>query len=318
MGSATRWLSALVLLALATACGGGGSGGPGRVKVLVTDKPFDLDLIKEAVVHVTKITLGPAGDDGDHEDGNDDDQGDDDQGDDDQGNEQSQQDHHDGDGHDFVTLYSGPGIEVSLLGLRNGVSAELTTGEVPAGRYSQARLFIDDARLTLTNGNVYSTADGNLDLTCANSTGLTIFFDPPLDVAAGADTAILLDFDLSKTFIPIPDDDPANAQKFLISSGIRAINRVNTGDLRGTVTQDDGAGGEVGVDLATVYVLPPGETDPANSVASTASTGDGSYAVLGLKPGTYDVLAVKDAKQAKSVGVEITAAHETTVDLLVQ
>jgi len=288
------------------------------VKVLVTDKRFDLDLVQEALVHVTKITLSPGDDEGDDEDGDHDDQGDDDDQGEGEGDEDSMGHGHHGHGGGSVVVYPGPGIVVSLLDLRDGISAELTTGQVPAGRYQLARLYIDDAKLTLTNGNVYSTNDGNLDLTCANSSGLKIFFDPPLDISADSDTALLLDFDLTRTFRPVPADDPLHATKFLLMPGIRAINRTTTGDLRGHVTEDDGMGGQVGVETATVYVLPPGETDPANAVASTATVSDGSYAVLGLKPGTYDVLAVKDPKQGTAAGVVITAAKETTLDIIIQ
>ena len=322
MGLATRWSFGLVgLVLLAAACGGGGgSGGMGRVKVLVTDKRFDLDLVQEALVHVTKITLSPSDDDddkGEKQDGRGHDDDDEDDGDHDDGNHDDDDGGRHGDHKEFV-LYPGPGIVVSLLDLRDGISAHFATGAIPAGSYRVARLYIDDAKLTLTNGNVYSTADGNLDLTVANKVGLKIFFDPPLEVVAGEEIPILLDFDLSKTFIPVPCDDPLNATSFLVRPGIRATTRVDTGDLNGTITEDDGAGGKKGVDLATVYVLPPGETDLTKAVTTTASVSTGSYAVLGLSPGTYDVLAVKDAKQASAAGVQIAAGDITVVDLQIQ
>jgi hypothetical protein len=319
MGLTTRWSFGLVgLVLIVAACGGGGgSSGNGRVKVLVTDKRFDLDLVQEALVHVTKITLSPSDDDdenGEKQDGHDDD----DDGDHDDGDHDDDDDggHH-GDHKEFV-LYPGPGIVVSLLDLRDGISAEFATGEIPAGSYRVARLYIDDAKLTLTNGNVYSTADGNLDLTQANKIGLKIFFKPPLEVVAGEEIPILLDFDLSKTFIPVPCDDPLNATRFLVRPGIRATTRVDTGDLNGTITEDDGAGGLKAVDLATVYVLPPGETDLTKAVTTTASVSTGSYAVLGLSPGTYDVLAVKDAKQKSATGVQVEAGEITIVDLKIE
>jgi hypothetical protein len=323
MGLVTRGSFGLAgLVLIAAACGGGGgSSGNGRVKVLVTDKRFDLDLVQEALVHVTKITLSPSDDDdekGEKQDGHDDeDDGDHDDGDHDDGDDDDDDGGHHGDHKEFV-LYPGPGIVVSLLDLRDGISAEFATGEIPAGSYRVARLYIDDAKLTLTNGNVYSTADGNLDLTQANKIGLKIFFKPPLEVVAGEEIPILLDFDLSKTFIPVPCDDPLNATRFLVRPGIRATTRVDTGDLNGTITEDDGAGGLKAVDLATVYVLPPGETDLTKAVTTTASVSTGSYAVLGLSPGTYDVLAVKDAKQKSATGVQVEAGNITIVDLKIE
>ena len=128
MGLATRGSFGLVgLVLLAAACGGGGgSGGMGRVKVLVTDKRFDLDLVQEALVHVTKITLSRSDDDddegekqdgGDHDDEDDDDQGedDDDEHDDHDGHDDDDDDDdgHHGDHAEFV-LYPGTGIEHEL------------------------------------------------------------------------------------------------------------------------------------------------------------------------------------------------------------
>jgi uncharacterized protein (DUF2141 family) len=98
--------------------------------------------------------------------------------------------------------------------------------------------------------------------------------------------------------------------------GIRASDTVNAADLNGHVTMDDGTGQQVGVDTATVYVLPPGETNLDNAVASTATTADGSYAFLGLKAGTYDVDAVKGTATGLVAGVVLVVGTTTTVDIV--
>jgi len=281
----STWLS-LALALFATSCGGGSSGaaGTGHLRVFATDDPFALDIVKEAHVHVSAIRVHA---DSAAEDG-------------------------------FTTIYSGPGFDLSLLDLRNGVTFTAADTFLPVGSIGQIRIIIDDASLTLDNDNVYSTALGNLDLTSADTSGLKVFVSPPLEVVAGQTTDVLLDFDLSKTFHPVPASDPPNAAKFLLMPGIRTANLVDSGELRGVVTQDDGAGGEIGVDKATVYVLPPGETDLTLSVATSGSDPDGSYAILGVAPGTYDVIAAKGALQGTVTAVDIFAAESTTVDILIE
>ena len=69
------------------------------------------------------------------------------------------------------------------------------------------------------------------------------------------------------------------------------------------------------VDAASVYIMPPGETDTANSIASTASGVDGEYAMLGIPAGTYDVLATKDALDGRVDGVTVFVGSVTVVDV---
>jgi hypothetical protein len=291
-------LGSLAVALATTSCGGGsggsmGGGGPGgggggtmgTLKLSVTDDPFPLDLVSEAIVHVTEVKLN-----------------------------------HEADGDSgFISLPVPPGgISIELVGLRDGLTADLTSATLLPGSYAQARLVIDSASLTLTNGNVYSTALGNLDLTSGKTSGLKIFIDPPFQIVAGQTTSLIFDFDLSKTFHAVPANDPPNAKKFKLMPGIRATDTVNAADLNGHVTMDDGTGQQVGVDAATVYVLPPGVTDPLQAVATTTTIADGSYSFTGLATGTFDVLAVKGTAKGTVAGVVLAAGTTTTVDVIIQ
>jgi hypothetical protein len=89
-------------------------------------------------------------------------------------------------------------------------------------------------------------------------------------------------------------------------------------DLNGHVTKDDGTGKQVGVDAATVFVLPPGVTDPAQAVATATTSSDGSYSILAIKAGTYDLLAVKDPAKGTVAGVVLVAGTTKTVDIIIQ
>lgn len=277
-------IALLALLALA-ACGGGGgnsddAGGTGTLELLVSDKPFDHSVVEQALVRVRRVDAHSTG--------------------------------------GFRTLYSGPGVEFDLLTLQAGVTGFLIRADVPAGKYDQLRLYIDSARLELVNGKVYSTALGNLELTSLGTSGLKLKLAPKIEVVSGLDRTLLLDFDLSKTFHAVPANDPLNATKFLLKPHIKVTNLADSGSVRGTVTEDDGTGQVVPVAGATVYLVPPGVSDPTQGLAATGTVAGGKYALLGVAPGTYDVLATSGTKQASFGPIAVAAGNALTIDLFVQ
>jgi uncharacterized protein DUF4382 len=286
----TRHAASIVFLLSTLLCGscggggGGGGGGTGTLQLDATDAPFAHDIVTQARISVTKILI--------HDDANAD--------------------------SGFLTLYDGPPQELDLLNLQDGVKQTLVNATLPVGSYRQLRLIVSDASLELTNGNVYSTANGNLDLTSQGTSGFKVFIEPPVQVSSQVGRTLLLDFDLTKTFHPIPSNDPLNATSYKLQPVIHVANLSDTGELRGMVTHDDGTGQQVGVASATVYILPPGEQDPNNSVASTGTTAKGAYAVLGLAPGVYDVLATHGAEQGRVDGQQVFVGNVTVVDVVIQ
>lgn len=280
----------VALLGLAFACVGcskSGSSSPGDTGILslaATDAPFTHGVVSEAHVFVTKIRV--------HSDG--------------QANS------------GFTTIYDGPAIDLDLLALQNGVTQQLVQATLPAGDYAQIRLVVSDASLTLTNGNVYSTTAGNLHLTSQQTSGFKLKIEPPIHVSSAVSQSLLLDFDLAKMFKPIPGNQPLTASTYQLHPVIHVANLSTSGELRGLVTADDGSGTQVGVGGATVHVLPPGELDPNNSVATTGTLPDGRWAVLGLDAGTYDVLAIEGPRQGRVNGEVVSVGNATTVDIVIQ
>jgi hypothetical protein len=262
--------------------GGGGGSGSANLSLRATDTPFVHDLVQEATISIDRITI-------------------------------HHQSNSDG---DPVVLYEGAPIDMVLTNLRDGVSQFLGQHDLEAGTYRQIRLRVSHASLTLVNGNVYSTDDGTIHLSSQGTSGFKVFLDPPLELAEGTSAGLMLDFDLPKTFHPIPSNDPLNADRFNLHPVIHAADLSLTGGIEGTVTQDDGQGGFTPVADATVFVLPPGVTDPAESVASSPTGADGHYTILGVEPGTYDVLATKGDLQATVTGVNVVAGPATVVDLV--
>jgi hypothetical protein len=282
-------IAALATLVLCSCSDGdGGSGAPGAgngsLTLQVTDAPFVHDIVTEARIAISEVRI--------HRNAEED--------------------------SGFLTLYDGAPIEFDLLDLQNGVTRELLRIDLPAGEYRQLRLVLSDASLTLVNGNVYSTDDGTLRFTSQATSGFKVFIDPPIEVVTNVARTLLLDFDLTKTFHPIPANDPLNATRYQLHPVIRVANLTETGVIRGLVTADDGTGQPVGVDGATVYVLAPGEQDPANSIATTGTRASGFYAVIGLAPGVYDVLAIEGERTGRVDGQQVFVGNATVVDVAIE
>jgi hypothetical protein len=285
-------IASLILLACAACSGGDDSSalnpavpppvpGSGALTLLATDDPFLYEIVAAAEFTVDDISLHA---DPDAEDGG------------------------------FVNLFVGPPRTIDLFALRNGVTAELAHSDLRPGTYRQIRVHVADAELRLVNGNVYSTALGNLFLGNQDEHGFRVFVDPPIVIEEGVTSAFLLDFDLTRTFRPNPADDPERASSYGFLPVIRATNVRTDGAVRGAVVRP-GAPVPTPVQNATVYVLPEGVFDLGQSVAITASTFEGHYTQLGLTTGVYDLRAVQGALSGEVLGVTVVAGTTTTVDI---
>lgn len=284
MKYSSRLLPLLVLLL--SACSGGGLDstppvleGSGRLTIDITDSPFTHELVEDAVVCIDQVRVHAA--------------------------DSTQPGWH--------TIYEGAPLVFDLMDLRNGITRTLTAfADVPAGRYGKIRIRVAAGELRLVNGNEYTSANGTLQLTSTATSGMQITVDPPIEITDGISQTLLLDFDLSKTFHPVPANDPLTATRYQLHKGVRAANLSVAGELRGTITSSSG---QTLVENATVYVLPPGVVDIALSVASTASDQNGSWAVIGLRVGTYDVFATFDVLEGRVNGVGVIAGSATPVDV---
>lgn len=268
-------------------CGDSSGVGFGTLQVLATDAAINYEMVTSATVQVTKIEAHTSA-------------------------EASS---------GFVTLFDAEEsaldpISMDIRQLTNGLTTELVAATVPAGTYRQIRLTFDDASITLDNDATYSTDEGNLQLTSQASSGLKIFIDPPIEVLDGLSSSLLLDFDLSHTFRPIPADDPLNATSIQVGPVIRAANMSTGGDLSGTVT--DAQNGDAPVEGATVFVLVAGgDPDVAEDVVTTTATeADGAWAVLALPIGSYDIVARFDGREVREDGVTVSAGGVNSVDLV--
>src|SRR5689334_2703826 len=232
-------LSLLASTLLLGACSGGAAGmgsgaGNGTLSLNVTDAPFAFDIVQSATISVDKITIfvDADSDAGPH------------------------------------VLYEGAPILMDLFALHDGLTQNIDQSTLPAGSYRQLRLRVAHAELTLTNGNHYTTDDDTIHLTSQDTSGFKVFIDPPVVIESGQTTSTLLDFDLTQTFHPIPANDALTATRYQLHPVIHVSNLGQAGGITGTVTESDGQGGLVPVEAATIYVLPPGQTDTTLAVAT--------------------------------------------------
>lgn len=309
-------LIACVLASLGvTGCDGRGAAAAGELKVLITDKPFPFDLVKEATVTITRVEVHrvDADDDGDDADDPVDPVNDDEPGTLDNAQEvppgagdgAAEEDDEDEDGQSpWIVIQEGE-REFNLLDLRNGKTDLLADAEIPAGTYNQMRLIVTQGRIVV--GDEESEREFVLTVPSGSQTGIKLHF--VFEVSADQPTTLLLDVDLSRAFLPVPggkieDLDSISEFKFLPSIAMRLINIIQAGSIAGMVT-DNTMGAPI--ENAAVTVLSEG-----TEVSTTATDADGSYAILGLPPGTYTVEVSATGYVDAQVGDVVVTAGTAT------
>lgn len=243
----------------------------GYFNVHLTDAPFPYDLVQEATITLRKIDARGIGASEEEEAA-------------------------------FEILYEGDET-INLLELTNGVTKNLGKVEVPVGTYDLVRVYITDASILLTNGKAYE-----LKVPSGNQTGIKVFIRPNIEVVTELSTDLLLDVDVSKSFVLKGNTkNPEEVTGFNFIPVIRAKNMSTAGTLAGTVTEliEENTypveGAEVRVIVAdTVYTS--SFTDPS-----------GEYLIMGLDPGSYLISAVKEGYSEMEIpGAEIFEANTTT------
>lgn len=239
----------------------------GRVVLKVTDAPFDISNIESALVTITAIELRKAGDGI-------------------------------SDGNPFIKL-SDDTITLDLIDLRNGVTETLLDMEIPTGTYDLVRLYVDEAGLKLKDSDEIH----RVKVPGGSQSGIKIFLRPALEVSEGNLSEVLLDIDLSRSFVM--RGNPAHNNGFIFKPVIRAANMAKAGCVRGFVTDTTA----LKISGASVWI----EQDTVLATAYTDSLG--FYAIIGIPAGEYSVSATKDGYDTvRFDGVNIIAGNKTILD----
>lgn len=259
----------------------------GRLSVKLTDAPFPHDLVAEANVTIFKIEARSKGEMDINSNVD----------------ENSDFSMETEEKSSFIILMEEE-IEVNLLDLTNGVTKNLVDLDVPVGTYDLVRVYVKGVNVVLTDGSTF-----DLKVPSGEQTGIKIFIKPGLVVNGGLSADLLLDFDVSKSFVAKGDGSNfENITGFNFKPVIKACNMSTSGTLSGMVTtlQDEGLEG------AQVAVF---AADTLNT--TTFTDADGKYMVMGLLAGSYDVEVELDTYKMETVtDIEIVAGNITSQDFI--
>lgn len=261
-----------------------GSDKTGRLSVRLTDAPFPYDMVSEANVTIFKVEARKVSDE----------------------DETEGMDSESDDTSPFVLLMESE-IDVNLLELTNGTTEMLADLEVPAGTYDLVRVYVKGINVVLTDGRTF-----DLQVPSGEQTGIKVFIKPALTVAGGLSSDLLLDFDVSRSFIAkgnVKSVDGINGFNF--KPVIKASNMSTAGTLLGNVStvEEEMSAALEGAQIS-VYA-----SDTLNTTA--LSDADGNYAVMGLEAGSYNVFAEREGYiGSDTLEIQITAANNTVVDFV--
>ncbi len=185
-------LSACDMIGMSDFTGSSDDAGTARMQVLLVDSPFPFDLVDEVNVTISRVELR---------------------------------------GGEKVVIVMDEPRTFNLLELQNGVSAELGALEIPAGRYTQARLIVDDAVVLMNDG-------GAFDLKVPSGS-VRVMLDG-VEVEEGQDVSLTLDFDVDKSFVVQGNPNtPAGIKGFLLKPTVISKGMKENGRRGGDGDDDD-------------------------------------------------------------------------------
>lgn len=240
----------------------------GKLVIKVTDDPFNISYVESATVTITKIEIRKTGEN---------------------------------EGDAFIVLSENP-VTLDILKLRNGVTEELLNLEIPQGKYDLIRLYVDEASLKIKDQPV----SYNVKVPSGKQTGIKIFISPALNVDGGLTSELLLDFDLSRSFVMMGNMNHSfGVNGFIFKPCIRATNNTTAGRIEGIVTDTSKAN----IADAKIWVK-------QDTIISTTFTGiSGSYAFIGIPAGSYSIFATKENYDTVSyTGIKVIEGNRTIQD----
>ncbi len=249
----------IALLAIA-ACNGTTGPGMGQLNVHLTDAP--LAGIASAMVRITKVYLIGGGD---------------------------------ASGPRF-TITDTP-HDYDLLTLQNGATALLGSASIPVGDYTQLRLVVGQATVTLAPGMTFS--DGSTSKTVkipsGMESGIKVNFSGPVHIHPGQ-TDLVVDFDVSRNFVFTGGSSSPTGVLFtpVLHASVMDV----AGSISGTSSPPSA--------MARLFAIRTTPTGPDTVTSAQADATTGAYKLWFLPPATYTVAdtaaGYKNATQAVTVG----------------
>ncbi len=193
-----------------------------------------------------------------------------------------------------------------LIPLRYGRVLVLASDKLPAGSYSEVKLSFSTATVVLTNGKRFE-----LRVPAGASSGVTVPTRPAITVTDDTTADLLVDIDLSRTFLPLGDtSDVEGVTGFTFFPVLRSADVATCGALGGQVFSNRGTIlGTDDVPLAGVIA----ELTTGSQSITAVSEEDGVFQFLCLPEGTYSLkYKASGHRDSTPVSVEIRADELTT------
>lgn len=251
--------------------------GKGTIVLKLTDAPFPVSLVDKAMVTIDKIEIR---------------------------SENSVSGESSDDDSVYTVLYEGDGKVFNLLDLQNGVTEEVLSMPVDTGFYDLIRLHVVGAEIVLKSGDSF-----DLKVPSGNSSGLKIKISPELEIESGVESEVLLDFDVSKSFVVQGNlNTPAGIKGFIFKPVLRAMCQKYSGSIEGTVSENE----TTPIPEANIQIM------LADTIYSSAQSDEnGKYRFVGLPAGTYKLTCEKEDYTTVEVDPVVVMAKEKTVQDIV-
>jgi hypothetical protein len=190
----------------------------------------------------------------------------------------------------WITV-QGDTMKVNLLDLSNGNTIVFGSADVPAGKYTQIRIKIDDAYVVV-GGEKHP-----MDVPGGAQTGLKL--GPQFSVKAGSTYELVVDFDVNRSIVIM---GPPQNPRYKLKPHLRVMTMALTGSVSGIVTNPE--------HLPAAYAL-----QEADTITSTyVDTLSGFFQLSFLPPGTYKV-SIEDTLQQSAVRENVVVTAGTDQDL---
>lgn len=211
---------------------------------------------------------------------------------------------------------------VNLLELQNEVTMVLADIEIEAGTYSQLRLIVENASVTLEDGLEFNGGGTSqvLIVPSGAQTGIKLNLSAVDGEGGGLaiteDMVLVVDFDVNQSFVLLGNPlTPAGVEGVLFTPTLRVTVDDVSASIAGTVTT---AVPDLDVSGMVVEAVPTEGTtlEPFQSETATALVeDDGTYAIYFLVPGEYTVSVDAGEGFTSEIVVVTVGAGEALADI---
>lgn len=256
-------------------------GTKGRINVHLTDSPYPIGLIESAFVTIDKVEIRK------HSESN------------------------PGEDADSFIVISEVEMQIDLLELTNGITEQIATIDLEAGSYNEMRLHVVDATVVLADGTEY-----DLKVPSGSSSGLKIKFDPAIQVLEGQTSDVLLDFDVSRSFV-VKGNVSTQINGFNFKPVVRGAFLGLAGRVEGNVS--DTIGNPLENTMVKLWVPGEGEAGDDNLQVSSFTDIDGKYKLIGVPSGTYSVSCELEGYIGDTINnITVTSGKSTSLNFILE